>query len=363
MPYFSAVLSLVVLLSSSSLAQAPVASKDVLEKATQASVLILTGEGSGRLSGIGTGVLVSDNGTILTALHVIKNQAEVQVRLANGDVFDNVQMLGIDERRDIAALRISGRNLPHLTCGSEQPATGDSVFAVTNANGLAWSATTGMVSAVRPAEEVSGAGSGYRVIQFNATIAPGASGGALLGSKGELLGIITHGMVSGVGFAVPSESVLGLADAPVSRALGSGALLKTPAQTNALLPANSSDVTTLSPQQLIARAKTVYLHSKTSFLTIDTLQRALLANKRWNSLGLTIVGDPRLADLKIEVDRPLFTYVHTFVLSDNKTTIVLGSGKQTAFDGTTASSGLAKDIVAILAPVRNPKQKDEKAAK
>ena len=98
----------------------------------------------------------------------------------------------------------------------------------------------------------------------------------------------------------------------------------------------------------------MYLHSKTSFLTVDTLERALLLQKQWPKLGLTLVEDPRVADLLIEVDRPLFTYVHTFVLSDKKTSIVLGSGKQTAFDGTLASGGLAKDIVTIFAQARLP---------
>jgi hypothetical protein len=76
--------------------------------------------------------------------------------------------------------------------------------------------------------------------------------------------------------------------------------------------------------------------------------------KDWDKLGLTIVGDQRVADLIIEIDRPLFTYVHTFVLSDKKTSIVLGSGKQTAFDGTIASSGLAKDILKIFVAARLP---------
>jgi hypothetical protein len=89
-------------------------------------------------------------------------------------------------------------------------------------------------------------------------------------------------------------------------------------------------------------------------LTVDTLDRALARQKDWDKLGLTIVGDPRVADLFIEIDRPLFTYVHTFVISDKKTTIVLASGKVTAFDGTIASGGLATDIVKIFSAVRLP---------
>ena len=66
----------------------------------------------------------------------------------------------------------------------------------------------------------------------------------------------------------------------------------------------------------------------------------------------TLVQDPRVADVLIEIDRPLFTYVHTFVIVDKRTSIVLGSGKVTAFDGTIASGGIAKDIVKIFAAER-----------
>jgi hypothetical protein len=56
----------------------------------------------------------------------------------------------------------------------------------------------------------------------------------------------------------------------------------------------------------------------------------------------------------IEIDRPLFTYVHTFVIVDKRTSIVIGSGKVTALDGTIASGGIAKDIVKIFSAVRVP---------
>jgi hypothetical protein len=85
-----------------------------------------------------------------------------------------------------------------------------------------------------------------------------------------------------------------------------------------------------------------------------TLDRALALQKDWPKLGVVIVADPRLADLTIEIDRPLFTYVHTFVITDKRTSIVLGSGKVTAFDGTTASGQLAKQIVEILSAAKLP---------
>jgi hypothetical protein len=325
----------------------------ILERAKASSVIVLAGEGSGRLHSIATGVIVSKDGVILTALHAVKGALEVQVRLADGDVFDRVELLGTDERRDIAALKISAGGLPALQPSSAAPAMGDPVYAVTNADGLTWSATEGIVSAVRPASEVPGAGSGFHLMQFTAPVAPGSSGGALVDRAGALIGIITRGQ-GNIAFAVPIESVMGLPDSSHPVPLGSGAALQLPTAAAAQVPQSSAAIADAKPKQILKNAKTIYIHSKTSFLTVDTLDRALTQQKGWNELGLTIVQDPRVADLFIEIDRPLFTYVHTFVIVDKKTSIVLASGKVTAFDGTIASGGLAKDIVKIFAAQRLP---------
>lgn len=326
----------------------------IFEHTKAATVIILAGEGAGRLNSIATGVVISKDGVILTALHAIKGAAEVQVRMANGDVFDRVEQLGADERRDVVALKISAGALPALTPGSTATlAQGDPVYAVTNANGLTWSATDGILSAVRPADEVPGAGSGFRLLQFTAPVAPGASGGALVDRSGALIGIIIGGKGSAA-FAVPIENLLGLSEAGPRVALGSGASLQMPAQMAADAPQSSAAIAGSNSQQILKSAKTIYIHSKTSFLTVDTLDRAIVLEKDWDKLGLTIVSDARVADLLIEIDRPLFTYVHTFVLSDKRTTIILGSGKFTAFDGTIASGGLAKEIVKIFSTARLP---------
>lgn len=336
-------------------AQPALTSKQIFEKTTASTVIILTGEGAGRMHGIATGVIVSKDGILLTALHVVKGALEVQVRLSNGDVFDRVELLGTDERRDVAALKITAGALPFLTPGNTTSlATGDPVYAVTNAGGLTFSATEGILSAVRPADEVPGAGTGFRLLQFTAPVAPGASGGALVDKDGALLGIITGGVHGGAAFAVPIETVMGLPDSGRRTLLGSGASLQMPAQIAASIPQSSAAIASADPHQILKDAKTIYIHSKTSFLTVDTLDRTLVMQKDWDKLGLTIVGDPRVADLLIELDRPLFTYVHTFVISDKKTSIVLGSGKVTAFDGTIASGGLAKEIVKIFSGARLP---------
>lgn len=173
-----AVLTAFVLPLAAQPAQTTSNTKAIFEHTKAATVIILAGEGAGRLNSIATGVVVSKDGVILTALHAIKGAAEVQVRMANGDVFDRVVLLGSDERRDVAALKITAGGLPAIAPGSTATlAQGDPVYAVTNANGLSWSAAEGILSAIRPADEVPGAGSGFRLLQFTAPVAPGASGG------------------------------------------------------------------------------------------------------------------------------------------------------------------------------------------
>ena len=100
-------------------------------------------------------------------------------------------------------MKISAGALPALVPGDlASLRQGDPVYAVTNAGGLTWSATEGILSAIRPADEVAVAGSGFRVLQFNAPIAPGSSGGALVDWSGALIGVITSKNEAGA-FAVP----------------------------------------------------------------------------------------------------------------------------------------------------------------
>jgi hypothetical protein len=189
------------------------------------------------------------------------------------------------------------------------------------------------------------------MLQFTAPVAPGSSGGALMDRSGALVGIITKGMQSAA-FAVPIESVLGLPASEHHLPLGSGASLQLPSKLASDVLKSSAAIANADPKQMLRSAKTIYIHSKTAFLTVDTLDRALTLQKDWPKLGITIVQDQRVADLLIEIDRPLFTYVHTFVLVDKRTSIVLTSGKVTAFDGTIASDGMAKHIVKAFLAAR-----------
>ena len=108
--------------------------------------------------------------------------------------------------------------------------------------------------------------------------------------------------------------------------------------------------------QAIKNARTICICSETIFLTVSTLERALMQQKNWDRLGLNIVGEGCSGDLQISVDRLHFTHIHTYVLTDKSTGIVLTAGRVRALDGVVASGPMAERIVKTLSAVRLPAQ-------
>jgi S1-C subfamily serine protease len=276
-------------------ASAPV--PDILVKAMDTTVLLLAGEGAGRLNSISTGVVVRPNGVILTAYHSIKDAKEVQVRFKSGESFDRATLIGVDERRDLAAVKITASNLPVFSMGASQDVkVGEAVYAITNSNGMAWSASAGMLSANRMADEVPGAGHGFRVLQFTAQAGPGASGGPLLNSNGALVGIITRAFGNGPGFAVPIESVIGLAEGGMQVVLGNGSALQMPVENRA---PSGAEAAASDNGQIMRAAKTAHIGSRSMFFTTDNLEHELQNNPGFAGLGLALVKDLRVADVVI----------------------------------------------------------------
>jgi hypothetical protein len=121
--------------------------------------------------------------------------------------------------------------------------------------------------------------------------------------------------------------------------------------------ANSSQSSAVAERlRAVQNARTVCIHSETLFLTVSTLERALMKQKNWDRLGLNIVGEERSADLQINVDRLHFTHIHTYTVTDKSTGIVLAAGRVRAFDGVVASGPMAERIVKILSADRLPMQ-------
>ncbi len=163
--------------------------------------------------GLGSGVIVSANGYILTNNHVIEGADEVSVRLNDGREFE-AEIIGADSKTDVAVLKVNGIGLPTLVLAdSEQSRVGDIVFAVGNPLRVGLTVTQGIVSATNRTSLSLIEDGGYEnFLQTDASINPGNSGGPLVDAKGRVLGLNTailsqSGGSIGIGFAIPSNLV------------------------------------------------------------------------------------------------------------------------------------------------------------
>ncbi|HSC26301.1 MAG TPA: Do family serine endopeptidase [Vicinamibacterales bacterium] len=165
--------------------------------------------GPRRERGLGSGVIVRPDGYILTNHHVIDGATAVKVELTDGRTFD-ARVVGSDAPSDLAVLRIDGDNLATLALAdSDAVRVGDVVLAVGNPLGVGQTVTLGIVSAKGRATGL-GDGSYEDFIQTDAPINRGNSGGALVSTRGELIGINSQilspsGGNIGIGFAIPSN--------------------------------------------------------------------------------------------------------------------------------------------------------------
>jgi len=161
-----------------------------------------------RQKGIGSGVIVTKDGYILTNNHVVDGAEEVKVGLQDGREF-TAKVVGRDPKSDVAVIKIDSKDLPAIqVADSDKVEVGDVVLAVGNPFDVGQTVTTGIVSATGRGGAV---GLDYEdFIQTDAAINPGNSGGALVDAEGRLIGINTAilsrtGGNNGIGFAIPSN--------------------------------------------------------------------------------------------------------------------------------------------------------------
>jgi serine protease Do len=168
-----------------------------------------------RERGLGSGVIVSPSGYILTNNHVVEKANELQVSLSDGRNF-TAKTVGTDPQTDLAVVKINASDLPVLPfANSDSARVGDLCFAIGNPFELSHTATMGIISA--KGRHLEGLTHIQDFIQTDAAINPGNSGGALINARGELIGINTmiftngnsmgggEGGNIGIGFAVPSN--------------------------------------------------------------------------------------------------------------------------------------------------------------
>ena len=161
---------------------------------------------------LGSGVIVREDGLVLTNQHVVAQADEILVMFANNQT-TSAQVIGSDAHTDLAVIKVAARGLPVIPQldASDQPQVGDIALAIGNPFGLGHSVSQGIISAFSRSVITNSPYDDF--IQTDAAISPGNSGGALVDHEGRLLGINTmiytqSGGSDGIGFAIPADIAL-----------------------------------------------------------------------------------------------------------------------------------------------------------
>ena len=160
-------------------------------------------------SSTGSGIILSEDGYIVTNNHVVEGGDSIAVTLDDGETYA-AELIGTDAKSDIAVLKIEAKNLPAAEFGdSRQVEVGEAAIAIGNPLGLNGTVTAGIISAVD--REIQVGSSNMVLLQTDASINPGNSGGALLNEYGQVIGVNSAKISSedseGLGFAIPSNTV------------------------------------------------------------------------------------------------------------------------------------------------------------
>jgi S1-C subfamily serine protease len=197
--------------------------RDVFKRVSGSVVMVVaesnarpprSGEARAGVGGVGSGVLISPGGRVLTAAHVVESADRVRVQFAGGAVSD-ARVVSSDPAADVALLQVAQVPpgvIPVSLGDSGKVEVADQVFVVGAPYGISESLSVGYVSARRSTRSAAGDPDAVELFQTDATIAPGNSGGPMFNLGGEVIGIVSHivsksGGSEGIGFAVTSNAV------------------------------------------------------------------------------------------------------------------------------------------------------------
>jgi len=175
--------------------------QEIAKRALASTLLVVSGDRNGNRLALGSGFVIAPD-LIVTNSHVLTQGRIGLVRALGSDQFLSVTVVSRDVRDDLLLLHVANLKMKPLFLDSDDPAIGDTIFAMGNPEGMEGTFSEGLVSALR---NVGGA----RVIQITAPISHGSSGGPVLNTFGEVVGISTSMLVSGqnINFAVPASAI------------------------------------------------------------------------------------------------------------------------------------------------------------
>ncbi|MGI8555099.1 MAG: trypsin-like peptidase domain-containing protein [Pyrinomonadaceae bacterium] len=369
-----------VIFSCCAFALAQISGGNLATDAAVDSVVTILLADNGQANPVGSGLVVRSDGYILTAYHLIKGAREIQIRFRNGEIYDKAEIVSIDERRNVALLHINALGLRSIPGGTiEESQVGARIIVVANPAGQTLISSDKTLNSVQLADSISGASRGFRVLQFDQT--ENAAGGLLLDENGHSLGIVTtNPEIRNQSIAVPLSSVLGLirsASYNNSSVNSSVYFPSSPSPQNTPYPISQSavqmperGVTPLSPRgpgsvvikpvtpkEILAASKTIYVTSETVFFKPEQLINALNKRQEIGDWGLSFVADRDVADLILEIDHLVFTYKFTFKIYSQRLGSIIATGDVIIFDGNLGADDMAKRVIEKLALVRAASEK------
>jgi S1-C subfamily serine protease len=342
----------------------------------------------GKAAPVAAGLVVRSDGLVAVAGHLVKDAGEIQVKLRNGETYDKVQVIFTDERRNVSFLRLPVVGLRTLaTAYSEEGAVGSRVVALYGGAGPTIEAVERLLGGVVLADEIPGAGEGYRALKLSKPLPEGANG-ILVNENGYVLGLLVAKPKAYQSYAVPMSSLMGHvaqltwqqpSTVSVPSSGGYYSSYPRPAASPTPVPITQSSVSVpergvlpldpkgpgsvvvkpVTPADILAQSKTVYVTSRSATFKPEQLVNELLKRNEWPAFGLSFVDDYKVADLVLTIDHVLFTWKYTFDLAHQRTGVVVATGDVIVWDGNLGSPKMAKRVVEKLSKLRPPAEKKE----
>ena len=291
--------------------QAPTQAKsagDIYKMSGPSVVLIETYGDDGKVSGSGSGFLVSADGKILTNFHVVAHTKRATVKLANEDAYDTVSILDVDKRKDIALLKIKAVNLPYLKLGHSNSAQiGDKLYTLGNPLGVFQNTLSeGLLSGIRQMD-------GYKMFQLSAPISHGSSGSPVFNAQGDVIGIVEALISEGqnLNFAIPIDYAAGMLDSSNVQPLS--AFYEPEETKQPPEPAPKEQASAVSPSSSMRQDAFAYLGTKVGIWTKEDAEVELgkPVDRRDGVVNNAVVGDiykyvspaQGFASIELNIDR------------------------------------------------------------